>query len=401
MAWIDNLLWDAAIEADPRIAIGIGFRDPDDETGEGREVLYRPGELVVDRNVWGDEGHPLRQELDRNGAVPIGQRPRSTRDRDRSAAADELDLELVYIRDRDPLGLLRDAREAELPEAEAATLNHVIAGSPQRHGGDSPPMAVSAEDEIEIPAVGAEGQNVTVGVLDTGIVEPGPFPADVRGPEDQEIVATFPPGPYGVAVGHGTLVAGVVAQYAPGAELVVRRVLHTPGGVADETEVAAALRDFPTVDVLNASFSGFAVSTADSMRTFRRAVERIQAGGTLLVAAVGNQQSEQPAYMAAFQDVIGVASVEGDPAALQLATYSNRGNYVKLCAHGTDVQSTYVTGQAMVSGTSFAAPKVAAAIATIMARDGNGSGAAVQKLLGGQTKVAKAGTFVDPENLPA
>jgi subtilisin family serine protease len=402
MAWTDNLLWDAAIEADPDVAIGTGFPGPDGECAS--EVLYRPGELLVERELWEADGHPLVDELRRSGAVPIGEVPRDRRDVERAEVASDLGLQLVYLRHRDPLGLLRDARDAGILDLELASLNHVIAGSPQRHGGDTQPMPVRPEDVLQIPAVGAAGENVRVGVLDTGIVEPAPFGTENRGPQDQEVIATFPPGPYGVAVGHGTLVAGVIARYAPGATRVVRRVLHTPGGVADETEVAAALGQLPTnLKILNASFSGFSVDSSDTMKAFKLAVQNVQANGTLVVAAVGNQASENKAYMAGFPDVIGVASVEGAaPSQLQLAAYSNRGGYVKLCAHGTDVVSTYVTGQARVSGTSFAAPKVTAAVAAIMSRDNIvDPHAAAAKLLAGPVSVPKAGVYVDPQQLPA
>src|SRR5215212_5448575 len=400
MPWTDNLLWDAAIEADPQVAIGIGFPGPDGECGA--EVLYRPGELLVERELWEAADHPLVAELRRSGAVAIAEVPRNRRDVERAEAASDLDLQLVYVRRRDPLGLLRDARDAGILDLEVASLNHVIAGSPQRHGGCTQPVPVGPEDLVQIPAGGEAGQNVRVGVLDTGIVEPAPFGTDNRGPVDQEVISTFPPGPYGEAVGHGTLVAGVIARYAPGATRVVRRVLHTPGGLADETEVAAALRQLPAnLEILNVSFSGFSVDNADTMQGFKRAVQKVQANGTLVVAAVGNQASESKAYMAGFPGVIGVASVEGDVSSqMQLATYSNRGGYVKLCAHGTDVVSTYVTGQARVSGTSFAAPKVTAAVAAIVSRDHVNPQDAAAKLLAGPVAVPKAGVLVDPQQLP-
>jgi subtilisin family serine protease len=402
MPWIDNLLWDAAIEADTHIAIGPGLRPPDGESAcEGREVLYRPGELLVHVTLWNDQGHPLRQQLGEAGAVPIGERPRGARDERRAAAVAEFDLQLVYVRDHDPLGLLRDAQKAGFLDLERASLNHVCIAGPQRHGGDSPPATPVPAPEAVIPAAGNAGTGVRIGVLDTGLVEPPPAVMNTESrPEDLEVVAMFPPGPYGVGVGHGTLVAGVIATYAPGAKLVVRRVLDTPGGVADESEITAALLDLDglNLDIMNASFSGFSVDDAGTMLAFREAVAHVKDQGTLVVAAVGNEGLDRPAYMAAFDDVVSVASVEGPQH--QLASYSNHGDYVKLCAEGTDVKSTWITKQAVVSGTSFAAPKVSAAVAMIMERDGINAEQAAAKLLNIPNPIPKAGSFVDPTNLP-
>src|SRR5215213_5889153 len=111
MPWTDNLLWDAAIEADPQVAIGIGFPGPDGQCGA--EVLYRPGELLVERELWEADDHPLVAELRRSGAVAIAEVPRNRRDVERAEAASDLDLQLVYVRRRDPLGLLRDARRGK------------------------------------------------------------------------------------------------------------------------------------------------------------------------------------------------------------------------------------------------------------------------------------------------
>ena len=215
-----------------------------------------------------------------------------------------------------------------------------------------------------------------------------------RGQSDHEDTV---PGP---AVGHGTMVAGVIATYAPGATLVIRRVLDSPLGEADELEIADALDALPTnLDVINASFGGFAVGPR-RMLAFEAAVNRVPKD-TVVVASVGNEGVEEPVFMAAFDRVLGVASVEGpDDASLQRAPYSNFGNYVKLCARGTDVESTFIAGHAECSGTSFAAPKVAAAVAILLGR-GRSPVQAVQDLVHApKPPIPGAGKYVDPLSVP-
>jgi len=399
MPWLDNPAWDDAIEASMRIAIGTALAGRA-VAHESSEVLHRPGELLCDTAVWEDLVHPVRQRLDANGARLLSVAPRDERDERRAAAAERLGLRLLLADARNPVGLLTEARMGD-PEAEALSVNHVAIASPQRHGGCAPPRQIDAS--AAIPGVSTQGGGLRIAVLDTGFVDPAParFAIERRGPEDFEVLDAPVPGPYGPAVGHGTMVAGVIATHVPAATLVVRRVLDTPVGDADELEIADALDALPPVDIVNASFGGFAVAD-DTMLALSAALDRLPAA-TLVVASAGNQGVDRPVFMAAFDRVVGVAAVErqetGPP---QLAAYSNRGAWVHLCAEGTDVESTYVTDHAVASGTSFAAPRVAAAAALVALRDGIGPREAAQALAADTAKpsVDRAGRFVDPSDLP-
>ena len=93
----------------------------------------------------------------------------------------------------------------------------------------------------------------------------------------------------------------------------------------------------------------------------------------MVVAAAGNDGLNQPYWPAAFTtadvpwagQVVAVAAHDGS----DVCSWSNTGPWVSLAAPGSDITSTYVTqweftaGWAQWSGTSFAAPYVAAAIA--------------------------------------
>jgi subtilisin family serine protease len=400
MPWLDNVAWDDAIEASELIAIGTALPGADGSRAS-TEVLYRPGEMLIDASVYDDQSHPVRQRLDDNGAQLLSGHPRDDRDARRAAVAERLDLRLLLVAGRNPIGLLAESRGSD-PEAESLSVHHVPIANPQRHGGYAPPRPVIPT--AAIPGTAAlEGANVRIAVLDTGLVDPAPagFVVERREPDDFEVLDAPVPGPYGPAVGHGTLVAGVIATYAPRATLVIRRVLHTPLGDADELEIAEALDALPGVDIINASFGGFAVAD-DTMLGFAAAVDRLP-DRTLIVASVGNEGVDRPVYMAAFERVVGVASVERpDHGSLRLADYSNRGDWVKLCAEGTDVESTFITGNAIGSGTSFAAPKVTAAAAAMVARLGIDPRDAAAALVNDASKpwIPKAGRFVDPLGVP-
>ena len=112
-------------------------------------------------------------------------------------------------------------------------------------------------------------------------------------------------------------------------------------------------------------------------------------GGALGVAAAGNQQTCRPYFPAAFPEIVGVGALAADGR----AWFSNFGPWVDACAPGVDVVSTFFVdvaepafgrhaerrfeGFARWSGTSFSAPKVAAALAQAAYLDGTATPADV------------------------
>jgi len=184
------------------------------------------------------------------------------------------------------------------------------------------------------------------------------------------------------AAGHGTFVAGIIEQLAPGCTIKVRRVIR-PLGDADEMVVAGAIH--AVVDdvvagtlgmplILSMSFGGQALKPPAYLR---EAVARAVAAGIPIIASAGNDGLCTPQYPAAFPGVIAVAALgpDGPP------PWTNYGDWVDACAPGTDLVSTFFdrfdgafptvnsydpdrfSGWARWSGTSFAAPVVVAAVA--------------------------------------
>ncbi len=85
----------------------------------------------------------------------------------------------------------------------------------------------------------------------------------------------------------------------------------------------------------------------------------------LVVAAAGNNGNSVAEYPGYFDNVLSVAATTSTDAR---ASYSNYGNWVKICAPGDNVYSTYSLSQgsyAYLSGTSMASPCTAGAAAMV------------------------------------
>ena len=113
-------------------------------------------------------------------------------------------------------------------------------------------------------------------------------------------------------------------------------------------------------DVISLSWGGGDASTVERIATDYAAEE-----GALIVAAAGNLETSGPEihFPAAYDRVLSVAATgDGD----QLAAFSNRGSWVKICAPGETILSL-LPGNSFgaESGTSMATPMVAGAAALL------------------------------------
>ena len=224
----------------------------------------------------------------------------------------------------------------------------------------------------------------TVAVLDTGLAADDYKPAALgdivvearhREVPDEDSDNSLDP-----AAGHGTFITGLIDRIAPGTTVLPVRVL-TAFGDGDEAAIAGAIDGLPTeVDILNLSFSGYAL---EAMYTLAAAVRRFRErpNAPVVVASAGNDATCRPTYPAVLDGVVAVGAIGPyGPAA-----FSNYGPWVDACAPGVDIVSTFFKsfnglepaapgGQdpdqfdswATWSGTSFSAPIVAAAIARLV-----------------------------------
>jgi thermitase len=162
--------------------------------------------------------------------------------------------------------------------------------------------------------------------------------------------------------GHGTHVTGIagaltdngkgVAGGCFDCELLIAKVMGRIGFTTDSRIVKGINWSANHgADVVNLSLGGSGDSSV-----LRTAVDRAYGRGALVVAAAGNEGTNEPQYPAAYSKVIAVSATTADG---RLARYSSRGDWVDLAAPGTDILSTSNSGgYDRMSGTSMSAPFV-------------------------------------------
>ena len=175
--------------------------------------------------------------------------------------------------------------------------------------------------------------------------------------------------------GHGTHVAGIIAARGNNdrgvsglcwtAKVISVRWMDADGrGYTSDAAEAIVYAVDNGARVINASYGSTAPTDVE-----REAIAYAAAHDTLIVAAAGNDHKnddKQPVYPAAYPDanIITVAATDEKD---QLADFSNYGKKtVDLAAPGDGIGSTWEDGDyRYLSGTSMAAPLVAAAAAML------------------------------------
>ncbi len=248
--------------------------------------------------------------------------------------------------------------------------------------------------QVELRSVGASeawditrgSADVIVAVLDTRI-ETSPPHRDLVG----KLVEgrSFVPDPSCAgstsARDHGTVAAGLIAaQPFNGGDIaglgwdtrVMPVEVLNDCGSGTTSSVAAGIRFAADAgaDIVNLSLTGSSQDPAVSA-----ALAYARSKGLLVVAAAGNQASATKVWPAADLGVVAVAAtgLPGTSGEDRIARFSNFGTWVDIAAPGEDViglrrvggSTSPFDGTTRASGTSFAAPIVAAAAALVMAHD--------------------------------
>jgi thermitase len=336
------------------------------DPGGPRECVVRTGQLIVPA----DAVEPAMRALDRWV--------------DHVELAAEAKLATLLLRPELADRCVELAAEAgrRLPVAP----NHVhsvLLGTPILHGTGAEPRPVPSP-----PAPPDERWHppVTVAVLDTGL-DPHPWFAGRPWLSDwglqPEVLDADRDSRRDRLAGHGTFVAGVLLRHAPGVTIRHRRVL-TSQGIADDRTVAAALRSLrhraaATGEHLDIILLTAGCHTVDNRCPPLLAREISRFTNTLFVAAAGNSGTARPFWPAAAATVIAVGATDRPG---HLAPFSNRGPWLDATAPGVDIVSSFVHfnpdpdaapgteprsyGAATWTGTSFAAPQVAADLATLL-----------------------------------
>jgi hypothetical protein len=283
-------------------------------------------------------------------------------------------------------GALRPMAASLGEAAPLVRLNRVIA-CPRLMGGDLPVAPDPANAPAQRPPLGrGPGAGVTVAVLDTVPLYHPDLAAQVDGMPD---VATQE-APIAVtgATGHCLMVAGVILRFAPAARVRMIGVLDNDG-FGEEPDLARALSGLAEpgsgVQLVNLSLG----TAAQELESVADALEALHRQGIGVVAAAGNIMDgiapDQRILPAASPHVVGVASAVGHGKQLRLASWSQRGPWVRALSRGAHRYGAFVNGTGSFErpggpnleleyrgwcywdGTSFAAPVVAGAAAAYLA----------------------------------
>lgn len=162
-------------------------------------------------------------------------------------------------------------------------------------------------------------------------------------------------------MGHGTHVSGIIITEAPGVQIMPIRVLNSDG-VGTYWEVAAGIRY--AVDH-GAKIINLSLSAPRLTPSLSAALDYAAAHNVLVVSAAGTGSG--PNYPAAHPNVIGVGA--SDQADAPAWFSGGQPSDTDVFAPGMDIYSAYPYDNYVAgSGTSMAAPMVAAEAALLMAR---------------------------------
>ncbi len=267
-------------------------------------------------------------------------------------------LDEVIVVLRVPAGMASAAALAQLRALDPAgsyDFNHVYTGSGVGANRDSSPPARKAA-----PATPRKPGTMAVGLVDSGVDTNHEVFAEAA-------VAHWGCGNATHPDAHGTAVAALMVGHsrsfrgvAPKASLYAADIYCNSGtgGSADKIAGALAWMAREQVPVINMSIVG------PPNQTLERVVGAMVKRGYLLVAAVGNDgPAADPLYPASYPGVVGVSAVDKRGRVLPEA---GRGKQVMFAAPGNHMVSANIGNPSykQVRGTSFAAPIVAAMLAS-------------------------------------
>ncbi len=215
---------------------------------------------------------------------------------------------------------------------------------------------------------GYEGEGVRVAIIDSGV---NSLHEDFEG-------AVFDKGKNMIdgshdvrdEMGHGTFVAGVIAATRDngiGIAGLCDDVTVVPikcFGKSMETNASYIISAiYEAVDVFDCDVINLSLGMDVDMQSMRRAVTHATEQGVIIISAVGNDGTSVLNYPAAYDNVIGVGSIDMKN---KVTSFSQKNGSVFVVAPGAGVISTgyktdtdYVIGE----GTSYSSPHVAVAAA--------------------------------------
>ncbi len=330
----DPVSWEIIVGDSEADRTALDERDRIDTDGDG--FRYRRGEFVAL-----DLGEDDLAELRRGGFEVLA--------RERLAAVDGTLL------------LLRGP--AQLTDAAALDALDTIADPDTigyNHLFDSSAVQTTRKRDAALPQRQACG--CEIGLIDTGVATGLAFFKHVTLTQRAFNGKTAQPRLHGTAVAH--LMAGTRGNPARATKIFVADIFSGPRETAGSSFALIKALDWlaaQNVPVINISLSGPRNPAVAS------AIARVTKRGHVIVAAAGNDgPAAPPVFPGAYDGVLGVTAVDAQN---RVYRYANRGQHVDFAARGVAVAAIDAKGEVRdATGTSFAAPVIAARLAARMRR---------------------------------
>ena len=373
----------------------------------GFDIAFVRGELLITGRSYDGRGGPAaRPGRDRYAQGYLDALGLEAREVD----CEELRGRVLRLTSSPPLGPqeLADLARTLRLRGFAASLAYLtptagIIKPPPSHAPHQPAHGTMARRSVQ-------GKPVKVAIIDTGITAEkrtdGFLDTVPRPPRDIDPLHTFPlpagDGYLDLEAGHGTYIAGLVQQVAPEADITVHRAVDSDGIASEVTVACEMIRAVKEggAQILNLSLG---CQTLDDTPPIAIAAaleiigewERETGREVLIVAAAGNYGDTRPCWPAAFRRVVSVGGLSPD---LLPLPFSSHGFWVTCSTVGQGLTSTFVEGElsplvsqaatvfgpdawAVWSGTSFAAPQIAGALARLSGDEGIPLREALRRLL--------------------
>ncbi len=176
--------------------------------------------------------------------------------------------------------------------------------------------------------------------------------------------------------GHGTRIAGIIVDSTLDNVYIKPYKVMDKWGKGSVITVAAgincAVRD--GVDVINISI-GF----EEDSNVLKAAIRNAEQNDIVVTGAAGNDASDTIYYPASYSSVLKVTAINKENV---LGNFSSYGNGVDIAAPGVDIVTTKMGGgYVTVKGTSFAAPFVAAAAASLISVEPHASAEDIKDII--------------------
>lgn len=213
---------------------------------------------------------------------------------------------------------------------------------------------------------GYDGQGIRVAVIDSGA---NSMHEDFEG-ADFERGSNMLDGSHDVTdlSGHGTFVSGLLAATANnliGIAGLCDRITIVPikcFGEGIETSASYIINAvYEAIDIYDCDVINLSLGMEEDLASMRQAMDYAEENGVIVVSAVGNDGNQVLNYPAAYNNVVGVGSVDAEG---KVASFSQKNSSVyvtapgaKLVGLGYESEDSYVSG----GGTSYSTPFAAAA----------------------------------------